>query len=230
MIRLPPRRRTTSPTLKRPSRAWSASKAKRVCAVAACHIGLTGRRVDGIPTTGMVPALASVTSAFIARPQIIMRTPARAQGDRMERTTSQRIAQHSQSQMRGYWDQANWCAADRKCILTSPQWPDLVKAGASAVPNLWKGQVSRFQSDVRTLPGEEKNFHQGEDQPRSPRGKNERITGEVNRVALGRWRASLRSNIGSDILSGYQLRIRLQMLRLEIGWLRFRGIPMRRTG
>jgi hypothetical protein len=24
--------------------------------------------------------------------------------------------------------------------------------------------------------------------------------------------------------------IRLQMLRLEIGWLRFRGIPMRRTG
>ena len=139
MIRLPPRRRTTSPTLKRPSRAWSASKANRVCAVAACHIGLTGRRVDGIPTTGMVPALASVTSAFIARPQIIMRTPARAQGDRMERTTSQRIAQHSQSQMRGYWDQANWCAADRKCILTSPQWPDLVKAGASAVPNLVEG-------------------------------------------------------------------------------------------
>jgi hypothetical protein len=48
------------------------------------------------------------------------------------------------------------------------------------VPNLWKGQVSRFQSDVRTLPGEEKNFRQGEDQPRSPRGKNVRSAGEVN--------------------------------------------------
>ena len=73
------------------------------------------------------------------------------------------------------------------------------------MPNLWKGQVSRFQSDVRTLPGEEKNFRLGEDQPRSPRGKNERIAGEVNRVALGRLRASLRSKIGSDILSRCQL-------------------------
>src|SRR6201981_1584044 len=154
----------------------------------------------------MVPALASVASAFIARPQIIMRTPARVQGDRMERTTSQRIAQHSQSQMRGYWDQANWCAADRKCILTSPQWPDLVKAGASAVPNRWKGQVSRFQSDVRTLPDEEKNFRQGEDQPGSPRGKNERIRARSTESRWADGEHLCEYNIGSDILSRCQLR------------------------
>ena len=56
------------------------------------------------------------------------------------------------------------------------------------------------------------------------------MAGEVNRVALGRLRASLRSNIGSDILSRVNFGIRLQMLRLEIGWLRFRRIPMRRIG
>ncbi|MGC2183796.1 MAG: hypothetical protein WA637_10980, partial [Terriglobales bacterium] len=95
------------------------SKDNRVWAVAACHIGLTGRNDEGIPTTGIVPAFASVTNAFMPSPQIISRTPARAQGDRTERITSQRIAQHSQSQTAGYCVQANWCAAEIKCMQVS---------------------------------------------------------------------------------------------------------------
>jgi hypothetical protein len=64
-----------SPTLNSASRDWSAKNGSRVFGVAACHIGLTGRTVDGIPTTGIDPALASVTRAFIPSPQSISRTP-----------------------------------------------------------------------------------------------------------------------------------------------------------
>ena len=66
-----------SPMLNSPSLAWSASSGMRVCHVALCHIGLAGTTVDGIPTTGIDPALLSVTKAFIPSPQSISRTPVR---------------------------------------------------------------------------------------------------------------------------------------------------------
>jgi hypothetical protein len=75
--------------------------------VAGCHITLTGRSEDGIPTTGIDPALASVTSAFIPSPHSISRTPVRTKADRTERTTSHRIAQHSHSQIAGCCVHAN---------------------------------------------------------------------------------------------------------------------------
>ena len=81
-IRIPPQSRAMSPMLNSPSRAWSASSGNRVCDVAPCHIGLAGRTVDGIPTTGIDPALMSVTRAFIPSPQSISRTPVRTKGDR----------------------------------------------------------------------------------------------------------------------------------------------------
>ena len=69
-----------SPMLNIPSRAWSTNNGNRVCDVAPCHIGLAGRTVGGIPITGIDPALVSVASAFIPRPQSISRTPARTNG------------------------------------------------------------------------------------------------------------------------------------------------------
>ena len=74
------------------------------------------------------------------------------------------------------------------------------------MPNLCKWQVSGFQSDVRTLPDEEKNFRQGEDQPRSPQGKNEGIAGEVNKSPWAEGEHPCGCNTRSDILSRNQLR------------------------
>jgi hypothetical protein len=93
--------------LKSPSRAWSAKYGSRVFDVAARHIGLTGCTVEGIPTTGIVPALAAVTSPFSMSPQSTSRTPARTHPDRTARITSQRIAQASHSQIAGYCAHAN---------------------------------------------------------------------------------------------------------------------------
>jgi hypothetical protein len=53
-----------SPMLNSPSRAWSANNGNRGCNVAPCHIGLAGRTVDGIPITGIDPALVSAL-AFV---------------------------------------------------------------------------------------------------------------------------------------------------------------------
>jgi hypothetical protein len=100
-MRMPPNTNERSPTLNSPSRAWSARNGSRVFCVAARHIGLAGCSVDGIPTTGIVPALASVTRASSISPHSISRTPARTQGDRTARTTSHRIAQDSHSQIVG---------------------------------------------------------------------------------------------------------------------------------
>jgi hypothetical protein len=96
-----------SPMLNSPSHAWSANSGNRVCNVAPCHIGLAGRTVDGIPITGIDPALMSVTRAFIPSPQSISRTPVRTKGDRTARNTSHRIAHDSQSQIAGYSIHAN---------------------------------------------------------------------------------------------------------------------------
>jgi hypothetical protein len=100
-MRMPPRSNVRSPMLNSPRRAWSARNGNRVCDVAARHIGLAGCSLEGMPTTGIVPALASVTRAFSISPQSISRTPARTQGDRTARTTSQRIAQDSHNQIAG---------------------------------------------------------------------------------------------------------------------------------
>src|SRR5437660_957245 len=72
---------------------------------------------DDIPTTGMAPALAPVTSAFSINPLSISRTPVRTHGDRTARNTSHRMAQDSQSQISGCWVQANWCAVERRCNI-----------------------------------------------------------------------------------------------------------------
>jgi hypothetical protein len=101
IMRMPPKSCTRSPMLNSPRRAWSAKRGSRVFSVAARHIGLAGRSVEGIPTTGIVPALASVTRAFSISPQRISRTPVRTQGERTARNTSHRIAQHSHSQIAG---------------------------------------------------------------------------------------------------------------------------------
>jgi len=103
-----------SPTLNRPRCAWSARNGNRVCDVAARHMELAGWTVEGMPTTGILPALASVTRAFSISPESISRTPARTQGDRTARTTSHRIAQDSHSQIVGCCVHANWCAAERR--------------------------------------------------------------------------------------------------------------------
>ncbi len=100
-MRMPPKSITRSPTLNKPSRAWSARNGSRVVEVAARHIGPAGCSAEGIPTTGIAPALASVTRAFSASPHSMSRTPARTQGDRTVRTASQRIAQDSHSQIVG---------------------------------------------------------------------------------------------------------------------------------
>jgi hypothetical protein len=100
-MRMPPKSNTKSPTLKSPSRAWSARNGSRVFEVAARHSGLAGCSLEGIPTTGIVPAFASVTRAFSISPQSISRTPARIQGDLTARITSHRIAQDSHSQIVG---------------------------------------------------------------------------------------------------------------------------------
>lgn len=107
MIRVAPKSNMMSPTLNNPSCAWSASSCRRVCEVAACHIVLTGRTVDGIPTTGIDPALASVTKAFIPSPHSIKRTPVRTNGERSTRNTSHRMAQDSLSQTVGCCVHAN---------------------------------------------------------------------------------------------------------------------------
>ena len=87
--------------LNRPSPAWSASRGNCVCKVAPFHIGLAGRTVAGIPTTGIDRALLSVTRAFIARPQSMSRTPVRTHGDRTRRNTSHKTAQDAHSQIAG---------------------------------------------------------------------------------------------------------------------------------
>jgi|KBSSwiStaDraftv2_1062776.scaffolds.fasta_scaffold202585_1 hypothetical protein len=96
-----------SPMLNSPSPAWSARSGNCVCTVAPCHIGLAGRTVDGIPTTGIDPALLSVTRAFIPSPQSMSRTPVRTKGDRIRRNTSHRIAQDAHSQIAGCSIHAN---------------------------------------------------------------------------------------------------------------------------
>jgi hypothetical protein len=106
-MRTPPNINTRSPTLNSPSRAWSARNSSRVFDVAARHIGLAGCSVEGIPTTGIVPALASITRVLSVSPQSISRTPARTQGDRITRTTNHRIAQDSHSQITGCCVHAN---------------------------------------------------------------------------------------------------------------------------
>lgn len=118
-IRIPPKTKAMSPMLNSPSRAWSARSGNRVRNVAPCHIGLAGRNVDGIPTTGIDPALVSVTRAFIPSPQSISSTPVRTKGDRTTRNTSHRIAQDSHSQIAGCSIHANWCAAVTKCTVFS---------------------------------------------------------------------------------------------------------------
>jgi hypothetical protein len=57
--------------------------------------------VEGMPTTGIAPAFASVTRAFGISPESINKTPILTQYDRTARTTSQRIAQDSHSQIVG---------------------------------------------------------------------------------------------------------------------------------
>jgi hypothetical protein len=103
--------------LNNPSRAWSARKASCVLGVAARHIGLAGCRLEGMPTTGIVPAFASVTRAFSISPESINRTPTLTHDDRTVRTTSQRIAQDSHSQIVGCCAHAKWCAAERRFTL-----------------------------------------------------------------------------------------------------------------
>lgn len=88
--------------LNSPSRAWSARNGSRVFDVAARHIGPAGRMVEGIPTTGIVPALAAVTRPFSISPPSTSRTPARIHRDRTARTISHKIAQDSHSQTTGY--------------------------------------------------------------------------------------------------------------------------------
>jgi hypothetical protein len=61
---IPPKSKAMSPMLNSPSRAWSANNGNRGCNVAPCHIGLAGRTVDGIPITGIDPALVSAL-AFV---------------------------------------------------------------------------------------------------------------------------------------------------------------------
>jgi len=112
-MRMPPRSIARSPTLNRPRRAWSARNGNRVWDVAARHNGLLGCSVERKPTTGIVPALASVTRAFRISPESISKAPARTQGDRTARITSHRIAQHSHSQIVGCCVHANWCTAER---------------------------------------------------------------------------------------------------------------------
>ena len=92
-VRIPPKSKAMSPMLNSPSPAWSASSGIRVCNVALCHIGLAGTTVDGIPTTGIDPALLSVTKAFIPSPQSISRTPVRTNGDRTTRNTRNSLLQ-----------------------------------------------------------------------------------------------------------------------------------------
>jgi hypothetical protein len=75
-IRMPPKSITRSPTLNSPSSTWSVRKTSRVFGVAARHIGLAGCSVEGMPTTGIAPAFASVTSAFSISPHSIRTTPA----------------------------------------------------------------------------------------------------------------------------------------------------------
>jgi hypothetical protein len=113
-MRMQPRSIARSPTLNSPRRAWSARNGNRVCDVAARHIGLAGCSLEGMPTTGIVPALAWVTRAFSISPQSISRTPALAQCDRTARSTSHRIAQDSHSQIAGCCVHANWCTAERR--------------------------------------------------------------------------------------------------------------------
>jgi hypothetical protein len=100
-IRIPPKSKTMSPMLNSPSRAWSANSGNRVCKVPPCHIGLAGCTEDGIPITGIDPALVFVTRAFIPSPQSISKTPVRTAGDRTARNTSHRIAQEAHSQIAG---------------------------------------------------------------------------------------------------------------------------------
>ena len=120
-IRMPPKINTRSPTLNSPSRAWSARNGSRVFDVAARHIGLAGCSVEDIPTTGILPTLASVTRAFSISPESISRTPIRTQGDRTVRTTSHRIAQDSQSQTAGCCVHANWLKACRSAVWPSAE-------------------------------------------------------------------------------------------------------------
>src|SRR5215472_10466356 len=96
-----------SPILNRASRAWSARNGSRVLSVAARHTGLIGRCVDGIPTTGITPALAVVTKVFKVNPLSMSKAPVRAHRDRTVRRTSHRIAHDSQSQIVGYCIHAN---------------------------------------------------------------------------------------------------------------------------
>jgi hypothetical protein len=100
-IRMPPKSKTMSPMLNSPSCAWSANSGNRVCKVPPCHIGLAGCTEDGIPITGIDPALVFVTRAFIPSPQSISKTPVRTTGDRTARNTSHRIAQDAHSQIAG---------------------------------------------------------------------------------------------------------------------------------
>ena len=101
-MRMPPESIRRSPMLNSPSRAWSARNGSRVFDVAARHIGLAGSRVEGIPTTGIVPSLAAVTRPFSISPPSTSRTPARIHRDRTARIMSHRIAQDSHSQIPGY--------------------------------------------------------------------------------------------------------------------------------
>ena len=134
-IRIPPKTKAMSPMLNSPSRAWSARSGNRVRNVAPCHIGLAGRNVDGIPTTGIDPALVSVTRAFIPSPQSISSTPVRTKGDRTTRNTSHRIAQDSHSQIAGWSIHANWCAAVTKCTVFSECQRQVKRSKNSARPS-----------------------------------------------------------------------------------------------
>jgi hypothetical protein len=60
----------------------------RVLDFAPCHIGPVGCTEDGIPITGIDPALVSITRVFIPSPQSISRTPVRTTGDRTARNTT----------------------------------------------------------------------------------------------------------------------------------------------
>jgi hypothetical protein len=105
-MRVPPNNKMRSPILNSPSLAWSARNDSRVFGVAAPHIGPEGRNVAGIPTTGITPALASVTTAFNISPKSMRRTPTRTKDERIARSTSQRIAHDSHSQTAGNCVQA----------------------------------------------------------------------------------------------------------------------------
>ena len=121
--RVPPRSKEMSPTLNSPSSAWSAKIGSRVFEVAGCHIGLTGRKVDGIPTTGIAPAFVSVTTALSINPHSIKRMPQRTNGDRTARATSHKIAKDSHSQITGCCIHASWCKVETKCIVpANAQW------------------------------------------------------------------------------------------------------------